>query len=90
MSNKNDMISEIYFDKSGYGSTKTTLDGARKKDKPIIEYTIGPTSTFYSDDQSSNPESGDGLFKKWGQRYLQSTFDNVLRKFDETRRLQHQ
>ena len=35
MSNKNDIISKIYFDKSGYGSMKTTLDDARKIDKSI-------------------------------------------------------
>ena len=35
MTNKNDIISKIYFDRSGYGSIKTTLDDARKIDKSI-------------------------------------------------------
>ena len=35
MSNKNDVISKIYYDKSGYGSIKTTFEDARKKDKTI-------------------------------------------------------
>ena len=35
MSNKNDIISKIYFDKSGYGTMKTTLADARKIDKSI-------------------------------------------------------
>ena len=37
MSNKNDVISKIYYDKSGYGSIKTTIDDARKKDKTITK-----------------------------------------------------
>ena len=35
MSNKNDIISKVYFERSGYGSIKTTLDDARKIDKSI-------------------------------------------------------
>ena len=35
MSNKQSIISKIYFDKSGFGSIKTTLDDARKVDKSI-------------------------------------------------------
>ena len=37
MSNRNDIISlKICFDKSGYGSIKTTFEDAKKKDKTII------------------------------------------------------
>ena len=35
MSDKQKIINDIYFDRSGYGSKKTTLDDARKKDKTI-------------------------------------------------------
>ena len=35
MSNKNDIISKIYFEKSGYGSMKITLHDARNIDKSI-------------------------------------------------------
>ena len=35
MSSKQDIINDIYFDKSGFGSKKATLDDARKKDKSI-------------------------------------------------------
>ena len=35
MSDKQKIINDIYFDRSGYGSRKTTLDDARKKDKTI-------------------------------------------------------
>ena len=31
MSDKQKIINDIYFDRSGYGSKKTTLDDARKK-----------------------------------------------------------
>ena len=35
MSDKQKIINDIYFDRSGYGSKKATLDDARKKDKTI-------------------------------------------------------
>ena len=35
MSNKQTIISDIYFDRSGYGSKATTLKDAREKDKTI-------------------------------------------------------
>jgi CheY-like chemotaxis protein len=35
MSDKNTIISKVYYDKSGYGSIKNTLDDARKTDKSI-------------------------------------------------------
>ena len=35
--NKNDIISKTYFDKSGYGSKKITLDDVRKSDKSITK-----------------------------------------------------
>ena len=35
MSEKQDIISKIYFDKGGFGSKKVTLEDARKKDKSI-------------------------------------------------------
>ena len=35
MSDKQNIKNDIYFDRSGYGSKKTTLDDARKKDKSI-------------------------------------------------------
>jgi hypothetical protein len=35
MSDKQNIISKIYFDKSGFGSKKITFDGARKVDKTI-------------------------------------------------------
>ena len=35
MSDKQKIINDIFFDRSGYGSKKTTLDDARKKDKTI-------------------------------------------------------
>jgi len=44
MSNKNDIISKIYFDKSGYGSIKTTFEDAKKKDKTI---TIEDVKEFF-------------------------------------------
>ena len=33
--NKQKIISDIYYDKSGYGSKQVTLADARKKDKSI-------------------------------------------------------
>ena len=33
--NKQKIISDIYFDRSGYGSKATTLKDAREKDKTI-------------------------------------------------------
>ena len=40
--NKQTIISDIYFDRSGYGSKATTLKDAREKDKTIamkdVEY----------------------------------------------------
>jgi len=40
--NKQKIISDIYFDRSGYGSKATTLKDAREKDKTItmknVEY----------------------------------------------------
>ena len=33
--NKQKIISDIYFDRSGFGSRKTTLEDAKKKDKTI-------------------------------------------------------
>lgn len=44
MSNKNDVISKIYFDKAGYGSIKTTFEDAKKKDKTI---TIEDVKDFF-------------------------------------------
>ena len=35
MENKNDIIKKIYYDKSGFGSIKTTFDDVRKIDKTI-------------------------------------------------------
>ena len=35
MSDKNKIISDIYYDRSGYGSIKTTFEDAKKKDKTI-------------------------------------------------------
>ena len=35
MTNKQKIINDIYFDRSGFGSRKTTLDDARKKDASI-------------------------------------------------------
>ena len=35
MSEKQKIISDIYFDRAGYGSLKTTLQDARKKDSSI-------------------------------------------------------
>ena len=35
MSNKQKIINDIYFDRSGYGSKKTTLEDSRKKDASI-------------------------------------------------------
>ena len=35
MSDKQKIINDIYFDRSGFGSRKTTLDDARKKDASI-------------------------------------------------------
>ena len=32
---KNNIISKIYYDKSGFGSIKTTFEDARKVDKSI-------------------------------------------------------
>ena len=33
--NKNDIISKIYYDKSGFGSKATTLRDSKKKDQSI-------------------------------------------------------
>ena len=40
MSNKQTIISDIYFDRSGYGSKATTLKDAKEKDKTMkdVEY----------------------------------------------------
>ena len=54
MDNKNNIISKIYFDKSGYGSIKTTFDDARKKDKYI---TLNDVQSFFK----SNVEKKDNL-----------------------------
>ena len=35
MSDKQKIISDIYFDKAGYGSRKTTLEDAKKKEPPF-------------------------------------------------------
>ena len=35
MSDKQKIINDIYFDRSGYGSKATTLKDARQKDKSI-------------------------------------------------------
>ena len=35
MSDKQKIINDIYFDRSGYGSKATTLKDARQKDKTI-------------------------------------------------------
>ena len=35
MSDKQKIISDIYFDKAGYGSRKTTLEDAKKKEPTI-------------------------------------------------------
>jgi len=35
MSKKQDIISQIYFDRSGFGSKATTLKDAKEKDKTI-------------------------------------------------------
>ena len=45
MTDKNELISKIYFDKSGYGSIKTTLDDARKIDKSI---TLNDVKQFFN------------------------------------------
>ena len=45
MSDKNNIISKVYYDKSGYGSIKTTLDDARKIDKSI---TINDVKEFFN------------------------------------------
>ena len=36
MSDKQKIINDIYFDRSGYGSKKTTLDDARKKISQLL------------------------------------------------------
>ena len=46
MDNKNAIISKIYFDKSGYGSIKTTFEDARKKDNSI---TIEDVKQFFNE-----------------------------------------
>ena len=35
MSDKQKIISDIYFDKAGYGSRKTTLEDAKKKEPTV-------------------------------------------------------
>ena len=35
MNSKDDIIKKIYYDKSGYGSLKTTFDDVKKIDKTI-------------------------------------------------------
>ena len=35
MTSKVDVLKNIYYDKSGYGSIKTTYEDAKKKDKSI-------------------------------------------------------
>ena len=35
--NKQKIIAEVYFDKAGFGSRKTTLEDRRKKDKNITK-----------------------------------------------------
>lgn len=51
MSNKNDVISKIYFDKSGYGSIKTTFEDAKKKDKTS---TIEDVKEFFDKNVEKN------------------------------------
>ena len=43
---KQKIISDIYFDKAGYGSKKITLEDAKKKD-PSIK--ISDVETFFKD-----------------------------------------
>ncbi len=54
MDNKNNIISKIYYDKSGYGSIKTTFEDARKVDKSI---TLNDVKIFFND----NVEKKDNL-----------------------------
>ena len=34
---RNDIISKVYFDRSGFGSKKNTLEDARKTDKTVTK-----------------------------------------------------
>ena len=44
MSDKQKIISDIYFDKAGYGSRKTTLEDAKKKEPTIKKRGCGNNS----------------------------------------------
>ena len=44
-SNKNDIISQVYYDKAGFGSRARTLQEAKEKDKTI---TIHDINEFFS------------------------------------------
>ena len=44
MSEKNNVISKIYFDPGGFGNIKQTFEDARKKDKSI---TLGDVKEFF-------------------------------------------
>ena len=46
MSSKQDIISEIYFDRGGFGSKATTLKDAREKDKSI---TMADVNEFFKE-----------------------------------------
>ena len=52
--NKNDIISKVYFDKSGYGSKKVTFDDVRKNDKSI---TKGDVDEFFKKNVEQKKQS---------------------------------
>ena len=60
MTDKNELISKIYFDKSGYSSIKTTLDDARKIDKSI---NINDVKQFFNNNvEKKSNLKGDNSF----------------------------
>lgn len=60
MVDRNAIISKIYFDRSGHGSIKTTLDDARKIDKSI---TINDVKEFFNNNvEKKSNLKGDNTF----------------------------
>ena len=51
---KNDVISKIYYEPSGYGSLKTTLDDSRKINKSI---TIDDVKQFFKENVEQKKET---------------------------------
>ena len=53
---KQEIIANVYYDKSGFGSKKTTLDDAKKKDKTITMQDVEDSSKTTLKRRESNAD----------------------------------